>query len=61
MRHKHEEYKRATIYVPLVLLDSLRESSKVNRRSFNQEVMWRLEKSYAASKEHDNASNDANT
>ena len=58
MRHKHEEYKRATIYVPLVLLDNLRESSKVNRRSFNQEVMWRLEKSYVAPKEQEAASQD---
>jgi hypothetical protein len=60
MRRKHEEYKRATIYVPLVLLDKLHESSKVNRRSFNQEVMWRLEKSYAASEKQNSALNDAN-
>ena len=47
MKHKFEDSKRASVYFPVALLTKLQESAKQHRRSFNQEVMWRLEQSYA--------------
>ncbi len=48
---KIEDTQRAHINFPLDLLAKLRESAKVNRRSFNQEVMYRLEQSYTQDNE----------
>ncbi|OLD63509.1 MAG: hypothetical protein AUF65_02090 [Chloroflexi bacterium 13_1_20CM_50_12] len=53
MKHKFEDTKRASVYFPLSLLTKLQESAREHRRSFNQEVMWRLEQSLATS-ENDN-------
>src|SRR5712672_896321 len=47
MRHKVEDTKRASVYFPVMLLAKLQESAREHRRSFNQEVMWRIEQSYA--------------
>jgi hypothetical protein len=46
MRVKSEQTKKVPLYVPLSLLAKLEDSQKHSRRSFNQEVIWRLEQSY---------------
>jgi hypothetical protein len=55
MKHKFEDTKRASVYFPTVLLTKLQESARQHRRSFNQEVMWRLEQSYALSNDESKA------
>ncbi len=37
--------QKMSVYFPLVLLERVRESAKLHRRSFNQEVLWLIEQS----------------
>jgi hypothetical protein len=48
MNTQIEDKKRMPIYFPLGLLARLKESAKVNMRSLNKEVMYRLEQSFVA-------------
>ncbi len=40
-----EEKQKMSVYFPLDLLERVRESAKEHRRSFNQEVLWLIERS----------------
>ena len=44
MKEKQAQQKMS-LYVPLPLLERVRESAKRHRRSFNQEVLWLIEQS----------------
>lgn len=44
MKEKQEPQKMS-LYVPLPLLERIRESARKHRRSFNQEVLWLVEQS----------------
>ena len=37
--------QKMSVYFPLSLLERVRESAKLHRRSFNQEVLWLIEES----------------
>jgi hypothetical protein len=46
VKTKIEDTKKVSSYFPLNLLAKLQKSARDNRRSFNQEIMWRLEQSF---------------
>jgi len=52
MEHKSKELQKMSVYFPLVLLERVRESARIHRRSFNQEVLWLLEQSLEKGKRH---------
>jgi len=37
--------QKMSVYFPLTLLERVRESARLHRRSFNQEVLWLIEES----------------
>jgi len=37
--------QKMSVYFPIALLERVRESAKLHRRSFNQEVLWLIEES----------------
>ena len=37
--------QKMSVYFPIALLERVRESAKLHRRSFNQEVLWLSEES----------------
>jgi hypothetical protein len=41
--------KSLSFDIPLSLAEKLQDSAKESRRSFTQEIVWRLEQSYTAS------------
>jgi len=45
MEQKSKETQRMPVYFPIALLEMVRESAKLHRRSFNQEVLWLIEES----------------
>jgi hypothetical protein len=49
MRKNNEPMKALSLSIPCKLSEKIEKSAKQNRRSFTQEVVWRLEQSYASS------------
>jgi hypothetical protein len=45
MRKHNEPMKALSFSIPLALADKIDDSAQHNRRSFTQEVVWRLEQS----------------
>ena len=37
--------QKMSVYFPIALLERVRTSAKLHRRSFNQEVLWLIEES----------------
>ncbi len=37
--------QKMSVYFPIAILERVRESAKLHRRSFNQEVLWLIEES----------------
>ena len=44
--------QKMSVYFPMALLEKVRESAKLHRRSFNQEVLWLIEESLKRKGEH---------
>jgi hypothetical protein len=40
-----QDIQKMSVYFPIALLERVRESAKLHRRSFNQEVLWLIEES----------------
>jgi hypothetical protein len=38
-----ENVKRTSLYIPLELATQVKQSAKLHRRSFNQEILWLAE------------------
>lgn len=49
MRNNKEPMKALSLIIPLSLAEKIQDSAEQNRRSFTQEVVWRLEKSFVVS------------
>jgi hypothetical protein len=47
MRKNNERMKATSLSIPLNLAERIEKSAKKSRRSMNQEIVWRLEQSYA--------------
>jgi Arc-like DNA binding domain len=43
MEQKNKNIQRMSVYFPLALLERVRTSARVHRRSFNQEALWLIE------------------
>ena len=44
MKQESKDIQKMSVYFPIVLLERVRESAKLHRRSFNQETLWLIEK-----------------
>jgi hypothetical protein len=44
MEQGSKDTQKMSVYFPIVLLERVRESAKLHRRSFNQEALWLIEK-----------------
>ena len=40
MKQESKDTQKMSIYFPIALLERVRESAGLHRRSFNQEVLW---------------------
>lgn len=51
MKRQNETLKALSFSIPLSLAEKLQNSAKESRRSFTQEIVWRLERSFVADNE----------
>jgi len=51
MKKNNEPMKALSFSIPLKLAEKIEKSAQQSRRSFTQEIVWRLEQSYAASQD----------